>query len=107
MDDYVSNKDKLEEIIQEVRIMVKIGNHPNVVRIIGTSINNSDFFIITNYCENGSLLSKLSNYRDSMSDNNLIKISEEIASGLSFLHSNGIIHRDIATRNVLIDSDGA
>jgi len=97
---------KMNEIIYEVKIMVQIGNHPNVVRIIGTSINNSNFFIITNYCKSGSLYDTLM-YKDvNFTNDDLIKIAKEVASGLAFLHSNDILHRDVAARNVLLDSDG-
>ncbi|NOX90563.1 MAG: protein kinase [Calditrichaeota bacterium] len=45
-------------------------------------------------------------HRKSLGINRVIDIARQIADGLAFAHTNGIIHRDIKPENIMITSDG-
>jgi ankyrin repeat protein/serine/threonine protein kinase len=63
--------------------------------------------IVTEYCKHGSLNALL--YGDSpdplMADATLDRCVVDAALGLYHLHANGVVHRDIAARNILVDEN--
>lgn len=78
----------------------------NVLKFIGhchnvISENQTDFYLITEFMEKGSLADLLENEKD-MSHNRRLGIAHDIASGMSRIHDLGFIHRDIRPDNILI-----
>ena len=55
------------------------------------------------YCAGGSLWSQIKDHPPK-SKQQVLDMLVSIASGLEHLHSNGIIHRDVAARNVLVST---
>ncbi|EGC33327.1 hypothetical protein DICPUDRAFT_8978, partial [Dictyostelium purpureum] len=100
-------KDKKEEFDKEVEIL-KCLRHPNVVLFMGTCLLNGNLSIITEYLDRGSLRDVL----DTTSPNELslnikIKMLIDITQGMNYLHTYNpsIIHRDLKTLNLLVDTN--
>jgi serine/threonine protein kinase len=75
-----------------------------VVRFIGAAFKDGSIAMVLALCSGGSLLSALEKKKlDAAAKTRILR---ETASALSFLHSLGIVHRDIAARNVLLDGHG-
>ena len=108
------DKNKAEEIIRKEYIsrekeFLKILNHENIVEYI-TSFEDSQFlYIITEYVENGDLLtminSKKRNKAFQIGEEKLMKIFLQCLRGLSFIHSCGIIFRALKPDKILIDNE--
>lgn len=62
--------------------------------------------MITQYCEHGSLKELLLQCQghDFLSHRSLVRMSANIAAGMEYLSRIGLVHCDLATRNVFIDS---
>jgi serine/threonine protein kinase len=57
------------------------------------------------FCEHGALLSWLATNGSQSSRRTLYTMALDVSNGMSYLESLGIVHRDMAARNVLVSSD--
>ena len=87
-----------EEIINEIEILKKL-NHPDIVKILEFYKTDQAYYIVSEYCSGGELFTKAETH---LSENQIAVIFKQILSGLSYLHSNNIVHRDLKLENILI-----
>ncbi|KAM6578243.1 hypothetical protein CsatB_030080 [Cannabis sativa] len=88
-------------------------NHKHLVSLVGFCQENEERILVYDYMENGSLHNILHDKRnDSVSVINSwrarIKIALDAAKGIEYLHNYAVppvIHRDIKSSNILLDSD--
>jgi tRNA A-37 threonylcarbamoyl transferase component Bud32 len=98
------SKEAIDDYKHEALMMAKVSHHPNVVNFIGASFPPDGMAMVLGLCAGGSLLAALE--KKKLDAAKKTKVLGEVASALSFLHSLGIVHRDIAARNVLLDGSG-
>jgi len=82
-------------------------NHENVVKYLNSEIiSNKELFIYLEYISCGSLKSKTLN--NGIKDEALIKkYLIDILNALQYLHSRGIVHRDLKAENILLTEEGS
>ncbi|RDX87690.1 MDIS1-interacting receptor like kinase 2, partial [Mucuna pruriens] len=91
----------------EVRMLTKI-RHRNIVKLYGFCLHNSCMFLVLEYMEMGSLYCILHNDIEAVELDwtKRVNIVKGIAHSLSYLHhdcKSAIIHRDVTTKNVLLN----
>ena len=110
-----ADADALLSFISEVKISVQF-RHPNVVQLIGVCTQSHQKCMIFEYMDLGSLNdvlrqsdpdnpSKTSHEDSVIQPENFLSCCLQVASGLAYLATLKFVHRDIATRNCLIDSN--
>ena len=87
------------EIKDEIEILKKL-DHPDIVRIIESFNTKNSYILITEYCEGGELFDQVKNQ---LSETQIAVIFRQLLSGLAYLHSNNIVHRDLKLENILIN----
>lgn len=93
-------------LINEILIM-KDSQHPNIVNFLDSYLrNNNDLWVIMEYMEGGSLYEVIENNDFKLSELQIAVICKGTLQGLQHLHQKNIIHRDIKSDNVLLDSKG-
>ncbi|WJX75702.1 non-specific serine/threonine protein kinase [Trifolium repens] len=98
-----------ESFRNEVRILSEI-RHKNIVKLYGFCLHKRIMFLIYQYMEKGSLFSILYDDVEAMEFNwrKRINIVKGVAFALSYLHhdcSPSIVHRDVSSKNILLNSD--
>ncbi|CAF3618392.1 unnamed protein product [Rotaria sp. Silwood1] len=92
----------------EIKILSTL-SHKNIVTYYGSAIDRSKkqpfFQIIMEYVDGGSLsqhLSKFGPFQEQVIKN----YTRQLLEGLKYLHENHILHRDIKSANILVNSRG-
>ncbi|KAF2074324.1 hypothetical protein CYY_004384, partial [Polysphondylium violaceum] len=92
------------EFLSEATIM-SILRHPNIVHCIGGSRTQGRMFLVSDYYCRGSLYKVIHANEIPLSNAKIVHIALQAAIGMEYLHSLGIIHRDLKSGNLLIDQE--
>ncbi|CAB4006801.1 vascular endothelial growth factor receptor 2-like [Paramuricea clavata] len=114
-----SGETEYKDLLSELKILIHVGEHKNIVNLLGacTKGRESELWVIIEFCSNGNLLQFLRNRRDiyetewkgvskdpnvQLTMTDLVIAAYQVARGMEFLASRLCIHRDLATRNILV-----
>ncbi|RIA96293.1 kinase-like domain-containing protein [Glomus cerebriforme] len=99
-------EEKLNEFVKELNLLRKVC-HENINTCLGITKNHhGKYFMVLEYANNGNLRQYLSKKFNSLEWKNKIQMALNITCGLKYLHSEGIIHRDLHSKNILVKDDG-
>ncbi|KAJ2160552.1 Protein kinase [Coemansia sp. RSA 552] len=100
----LSKQPRKELLVNEILVM-KESSHKNIVNYIESFLlNSSDLWVVMEYMEGGALTDVIDNNK--LSEGQIATVCREVCRGLSHLHQQAIIHRDIKSDNVLLGEDG-
>lgn len=104
-----------EEFLRDLVALMRIGNHPHVLGLFGWArlpldptgaaavAGGTALAIVTELMPGGSLIGVL---RKGVTRAERAQLAGQAAAGLRHMHSLGVVHRDIAARNCLVDGHG-
>ena len=93
----------LELVRTEIEIL-KICQHPNIIRLYNVFENADYLYIIMEYCYGGDLFSYLENRHFRLTEKRASTIIHQMATAVYYMHSFGVVHRDLKPENVLMTS---
>ncbi|WOL19063.1 putative receptor-like protein kinase [Canna indica] len=104
-----SGQDRDREFDNEIDLLGKI-RHPNIVSLLGYCVRGETRILVYELMQNGSLETQLHgpSHGSALTWYIRMKIALDIARGLEYLHEHcnpPVIHRDIKSSNILLDSD--
>lgn len=76
--------------------------HPNVIVIHGVSNDGAMPFLVMPYLRGESLQRRLDR-QGPLPPEEIVRIAQQVASGLAAAHGQGLVHRDIKPANILMD----
>ncbi|RVW82682.1 MDIS1-interacting receptor like kinase 2 [Vitis vinifera] len=99
----------LKSFENEVQMLSRI-QHRNIVKLHGFCLHNRCMFLVYKYMEKGSLYCMLRDEVEAMELDWIkrVNVVKGIANALSYMHHDStlpIIHRDISSNNILLDSN--
>ena len=95
------NKSKLPNVKYfktEIKILAML-DHPNILRLFEVFEDQKNFYLITELCTGGHLLSRMS--KNHYREKEAAKLMEKIISAVAYCHEKGICHRDLKPQNIL------
>ena len=91
---------------------MKLSDNPNILRCYCSFVESNQLWLVMQMMDLGSALrvmtrSKTIGLGNGLNEEWVAYILGEALNGLSYLHTNGQIHRDVKSGNILVHSDGS
>ena len=93
----------IELLKREIEVL-KICQHPNIIRFYDVFENSDFIYIVMEYLKGGDFFNYLESKNFKISENRAKTIAHQIATAIFYLHSFGIAHRDLKPENILMVS---
>ncbi|XP_030545458.1 wall-associated receptor kinase-like 14 [Rhodamnia argentea] len=101
----IKQRDSVEQVMNEIKLLSSV-SHPNLVKLLGCSIEKGEQILIYEFMPNGTLCQHLHRERgQGLAWPIRLKIAIETAQAIAHLHSikPPIYHRDVKSSNILLD----
>ncbi|CAD5175832.1 unnamed protein product [Musa acuminata subsp. malaccensis] len=103
MDD-AKSKESVKHLGQEIFLLSRL-RHPNIVQYYGCEMIEDKLYIYLEYVSGGSIHKLLQEYGQ-FGEPAIRSYTQQILSGLAYLHAKNTVHRDIKGANILVDPNG-
>ncbi|KAJ7466228.1 kinase-like domain-containing protein [Mycena galericulata] len=106
----IQKRDEVDEakLNKRLRREIKVWGslqHRNVIELTGITFEHGPFMsMVCPWMDGGTLSAYIQRLGATLSISSKLSILCDVASGLSYLHSQGIIHGDLTTVNILLDA---
>ena len=101
----IDSPESIKQFVDECNILKNL-HHPNILLYMGACTVGPQYFVVTEYCDNGNLFEYLHMEKNTILNyDDARRIALEIAYGMNYLHGfkPPILHRDLKSMNVLLD----
>ncbi len=85
---------------QEAEILEKLGQHAQIPRLLAYFEENQEFYLVQEFIEGHPLSTELPRGY-CWSESKVIQMLQDVLQTLEFVHSFGVIHRDIKPNNLI------
>ncbi|XP_028400943.1 kinase suppressor of Ras 2-like [Dendronephthya gigantea] len=79
--------------------------HENLVLFMGACMEPPKLAIITSLCKDHHLYKRVHLFKETLPVNKVMLILKQIAQAMSYLHSRGIVHADLKSKNIFFEND--
>ena len=95
----------VERFVREIEIAANL-THPHILGLHDSGEADGFLYYVMPFVEGESLRDRLVR-DDKLSVSDSVRITDQVASALSYAHERGVVHRDIKPENILIAGDQA
>jgi serine/threonine protein kinase len=94
----------------EAQVLARLGDHPNIAAVLDHWEDDNIAAMVTRYLTGGRLAARIEKSKKEsgigLPIEKVLRLSIELAYGLAYIHSCGILYLDLQPRNVLFDEWG-
>jgi len=103
----IKNDEKQKDYLdKEMSILIDV-NHPNIIELIEIKKKEDKIYIVTEYCNGGTLSKYLEKYKTenkkALPEEIVQYVMRQIVEGMKYLNDKNIMHRSINLENILIN----
>ena len=99
----IKKQQRRELLFNEVVIM-RDYHHPNIVEMYDSYLVGDELWVVMEYLEGGALTDIVTHTE--MDEQQIACVAKQCLKALAYLHSQGVIHRDIKSDSILLAADG-
>lgn len=103
--DKLGDATALRRFYREMEVVAKLHHHPHIVQAFDAGRNGDIHFLVIEYIE-GTDLGSLVRSRGRLPVGAVCQYVRQAALGLQFVHTHGLVHRDVKPSNLLLSSEG-
>jgi len=100
-----TNVDFVTRFEKEAKSVARL-RHENIVSIVDFGRDEEGYYLVMEFVDGKNLKEILKSEKKVPAEIGLI-IAEQVAQGLRFAHSSGLVHRDIKPANIMLSKNGA
>ncbi|XP_075556415.1 serine/threonine-protein kinase PAK mbt isoform X3 [Dermacentor variabilis] len=97
-------KQQRRELLFNEVVIMRDYHHPNIVEMYDSFLVGDELWVVMEFLEGGALTDIVTHAR--MDEEQIATVCKQCLKALAFLHSQGVIHRDIKSDSILLASDG-
>lgn len=101
----VESEEGLQQLREEIAIMCQL-DHPNIVRLEEVYESKDEIYLVQELCVGGELFDRLDEQPDyHYTESQCAKLVKQMLCSVRYIHSKGIIHRDLKLENFLFSTN--
>ncbi|XP_014247062.1 serine/threonine-protein kinase PAK mbt isoform X2 [Cimex lectularius] len=97
-------KQQRRELLFNEVVIMRDYHHPNIVDMYESYLVGDELWVVMEYLEGGALTDIVTHAR--MDEEQIATVCKQCLKALAYLHSQGVIHRDIKSDSILLAADG-
>ncbi|KAH9417263.1 Serine/threonine-protein kinase PAK 5 [Dermatophagoides pteronyssinus] len=97
-------KQQRRELLFNEVVIMRDHHHPNIVEMYNSFLVDDELWVVMEFLQGGALTDIVTHAR--MDEEQIATVCKQCLKALSYLHSQGVIHRDIKSDSILLASDG-
>ncbi|XP_068565272.1 serine/threonine-protein kinase PAK 6b isoform X2 [Cebidichthys violaceus] len=97
-------KQQRRELLFNEVVIMRDYRHQNVVEMFSSALVEEELWVIMEYLQGGALTHIVSETR--LNEEQTATVCESVLQALTYLHSQGVVHRDIKSDSILLSVDG-
>lgn len=97
-------KQQRRELLFNEVVIMRDYHHPNIVQMHDSFLVEDELWVVMEFLEGGALTDIVTHAR--MDEEQIATVCKQCLKALAYLHSQGVIHRDIKSDSILLSADG-
>ncbi|XP_069684343.1 serine/threonine-protein kinase PAK mbt isoform X2 [Periplaneta americana] len=97
-------KQQRRELLFNEVVIMRDYHHPNIVEMYDSFLVQDELWVVMEFLEGGALTDIVTHAR--MDEEQIATVCKQCLKALAYLHSQGVIHRDIKSDSILLAADG-